>query len=55
MRFKQKKPVREVRVNEDVQIRELDQKGGVADPGDGDLPVLEFWENGFRWLARGAA
>jgi hypothetical protein len=35
--FQKKKPVRKIRVNQHVQIRELDQKRRVADPGDGNF------------------
>jgi hypothetical protein len=43
--FQQKKPVRKIRVNQHVQVRELDEKRRVADPGDGNLAVLQFWED----------
>ena len=35
--FQQKKPVRKIRINQHVQVRELDEKRRVADPGDGDF------------------
>ena len=34
------KPVRKIRINQHVQVRELDQEGGVADPGDGDFAMF---------------
>ena len=49
--FQQKKPVRKIRVNQHVQVRELDEKRGVADPGDGDFAVFQFWENRAARLA----
>jgi len=49
--FQEKKPVREIRVDQHVQVRELDEKRRVADPGDGDLAVLQFWEDRAAWLA----
>jgi hypothetical protein len=39
--LEQKQPVRKIRVNQHVQIRELDQERRVADPGDGNL-AAEF-------------
>ena len=35
--LEQEQPVREVRIDQHVQVGELDQERGVADPGDGDL------------------
>ena len=49
--FQQKKPVRKIRVNQHVQVRELDEKRRVADPGDGDLAVLQFGKNRAPLLA----
>jgi len=49
--FQEKKPVRKIRVNQHVQVRELDEKRRVADPGDGDLAVLQFWEHRAARLA----
>ena len=43
--FQQKKPVREIGINQHVQVRELDQERGMADPGDGDLAVFKFGKN----------
>src|SRR5689334_16596763 len=48
--FQQEKPVCKVRINQNVQISELNQKRCVADPGHGDLPVIELWKNGFPML-----
>ena len=44
--FQQKEPVGEVGVNEHVQVRELDQERGMADPSDGDLAGGELGERG---------
>jgi hypothetical protein len=49
--LQQKQPVREIRVNQHVQIRELDQKRRVADPRDGHLPALELRKNRAALLA----
>jgi hypothetical protein len=49
--FEEKEPVGKVRVNQDVEVRELEEEGGVADPGDGDLAVVEFGKFGFAMLA----
>ena len=38
--LEQEQPVGEVRVNQDVEIGELDQERGVANPGDGHLAVF---------------
>ena len=35
--FQEEQPVRKIRINQHVQVRELDQKRRVTDPGDGDL------------------
>jgi hypothetical protein len=43
--FQEKKPVGEIGIDEDVQVGELNQEGGVADPGDGDFALFQFWEN----------
>ncbi len=40
--FYQEEPIGEIGVDEDVQIRELSQKRGMADPGQCDLAVREF-------------
>ena len=37
--LQQEQPVRKIRINQNIQVRELDQKRGVANPGDGDLAV----------------
>src|ERR1017187_4515015 len=36
------KPVREVWIDQNVQVGELQEKRGMADPGDGDLAEAEF-------------
>ena len=53
--FEEKEPVGKIRIDEDVEVGELDQEGGVADPGDGDLALGEFWENGALMLAGAAS
>jgi len=50
--FEQEKPVGEDRVDEDVEVGELDQKRRVADPGDGDLVALEAGEDRDAMAAR---
>lgn len=52
--FEEEEPVGEVGVDEDVEVGELDEEGGVADPGDGDLARGQFGEDGGLVLA-GAA
>lgn len=44
-------PVGPVRIHEDVAVGALDEKGGVADPGDADLAGFEFGEDGGRSVA----
>jgi len=43
-----KKPVRPVRVDQNVPLMALDEEGCVTDPRDADLALAEFWENGGR-------
>src|SRR5712675_3314390 len=43
--LQKKKPVRKIRINQHVQIRELDEKRRVADPGDGDFTVFQLGKN----------
>ena len=40
--FEEEQPVREVRVDEDVEVGELEEERGMADPGDGDFPGAEL-------------
>ena len=42
--LQQKKPVRKVRVDQNVQVRELNQKRSMANPGDCDLTMRKFWK-----------
>jgi len=49
--FEEEEPVGEIGVNQDVQVGELDQKRGMADPGEGDLAAVEFWKLGLFMLA----
>ena len=49
--LEEKKPVRKIRVNQHVQVRELDEKRRVTDPGDGDLAVLQFGKHRAARLA----
>jgi hypothetical protein len=44
--FEEEKPVGEIGVNEDVEVGELDKKGGVTNPGKGDLSMSELGEFG---------
>lgn len=41
-------PVGPVRVDQNITLMALDEKGCVADPRDADLSFAEFWENGGR-------
>jgi len=50
--LQQEKPVREIRVHQHVQVRELDEKRRVADPGDGDLLAFQLGKNRWPRLAR---
>jgi len=40
--FEKEQPVGEVRIDQDVEIGELDEKGGVANPGDCYLTFAQF-------------
>ena len=53
--LQQKKPVGKIRVHQHIQVRELDEKRRVADPGDGDLPAFQFGKNRPLLLRRCAA
>lgn len=44
-------PVGPVRVDQNVAMRALNQKGGMADPGQTHLPGFEFGEDGGRSVA----
>lgn len=44
--LQKEKPVGEIGINQHVQIRELGQKGGVPDPGQGDLSAGQFGKPG---------
>ena len=43
--LQKEQPVGEIRVNENVQIMELNQEGRMADPGQRDLPRAQFGEH----------
>ncbi|MDB6016623.1 MAG: hypothetical protein JWR19_1112 [Pedosphaera sp.] len=49
--FEEEKPVGEIGVDEDVEVGELDEEGGVANPGEGDFAFGEFGELGALVLA----
>ena len=49
--LKQEQPVGEIRINQNVQVSELNEKGGMADPGDGGLAIGEFGKGGLPMLA----
>src|ERR1700733_16139507 len=49
--FQQEKPVRKIRVDEHVEIVELDEERSVADPGDGHFTVLKLRKNRASMLA----
>ena len=38
--LQQKEPVRKIRVNQHIEIGELNEKGGMPDPGNGHFPVF---------------
>ena len=46
-----KKPVGPVRIDKNVAMGSLNQKGGVADPGDADLAGFKFRKDGRKMLA----
>jgi len=46
-----KKPVGPVGIDKNVAMGSLNQKGGVADPGDADLPCFKFRKEGRKLLA----
>ena len=46
-----KKPVGPVGIDKNVAMGSLNQKGGVADPGDADLPCFKFRKDGGKMLA----
>jgi hypothetical protein len=48
--LQEKEPVGEVGIDKDVEIGELDEEGGVTDPGKGDFAAVEFGK--FRFLVR---
>ena len=52
--LEQEQPVREVRIHQNVQVRELDQKGSMPDPRDGNLTGFEFWKDGALVFAMAA-
>jgi hypothetical protein len=49
--FEEKEPVGEIGVNEDIEVSELDEKRGVANPGKGDLAMSELGEFGLLMYA----
>ena len=49
--FEQEEPVGKVRINQNIQIRELHQKGGVPDPGYGNLPMAQLGKGRLPMLA----
>jgi len=40
-------PVGPVGIDENVCLRGLDKKGGMADPGDAELPFFKFGKDGW--------
>ena len=46
-----KKPVGPVGIDKNVAMGSLNQKGGVADPGDADLACFKFGKDGGKMLA----
>src|SRR5438132_13019999 len=49
--FEKKQPVGEVGIYQDVQIRELHQERGVADPRHSHLPRDQLWKRGLPMLS----
>ena len=49
--FQQEKPVREVGIDQNVQIGELEEKRSVANPGYGDLAEGQLGKSGALGLA----
>jgi hypothetical protein len=49
--LEQEQPVGEIRVDENVQVGELDEERGVANPGQRNLAASEFGENRLFMLA----
>ncbi len=47
-----KKPVGPVGIDKNIAMGSLNQKGGVADPGDADLACFKFRKEGRKLLAR---
>ena len=45
--LQQEKPVGEIGIDQDVQSGELDEEGGVTDPGECEVRVMEFGKLGF--------
>ena len=48
--FQEEKPIGKVRIDQHIEIRELDQKGSVTDPGNGDLATGEFGKSRLAML-----
>ena len=44
--FDEEQPVGEIGIDQDVQIRELHQKGRVTDPGQSHLAIEKVWKAG---------
>jgi len=42
--LQKEKPVRKIRVHQNIQVGELDQKRRMTDPRDRDLSPLQFWK-----------
>jgi hypothetical protein len=50
--LQEKQPIGKVRIDQDVEIRELNQEGGMTDPRDGDLSVRQLWKDRFLGCPR---
>ena len=53
--FEEEKPVRKVRIDQHVQVGELNQKRSVTDPGDGDLARASISETPAADVCRSGA
>ena len=49
--FQQEQPIREVRVDQNIEIGELDEERCVTDPSKGNLALCEFREFGTPMLS----
>src|SRR4051794_33416097 len=53
--FQQEEPVSKIRIDQDIKVGELNQKGCMADPGHGDLTLGQFRKSGALMLTGSAS